>query len=440
MSDSSLVLDEALALVDEKRLADVACQLVNVPSPTGEEAELARTIVRILDQFGVPSREQRVEGSQSNALGVLEGKGSPGLSPPGRRLLLYAPIDTVTSNDPAEDLPWIGPEFLPEMKASGRIGDGVVYGLGAHNPKGHAACIVEAARCLKVAEVKLKSDLILGFGAGGMPTNARDNVKGAGGHGIGCEKMLKLLDGEGLTPDTAVIAKSGWAVSWEEVGFHWFEVSVHGLHNYVGSRHLMPYENPILDAARLMARMDDWLRDWPERHRSGLVAPQGVISFVEAGWERMPAFTPALCRFRVDLRLSPRTDPEAAEREFTGMLAGLSEELGIRTSCKRLITILGTSTPRDADIVRVATRAWEALEGRKHEAIKNTSGATDANILRGHGIPTARVGMPKVNLPGVDFQLGMNAVAVADMAKLAKLLIRVALDTCMAMEEKGSNG
>jgi hypothetical protein len=60
-----------------------------------------------------------------------------------------------------------------------------------------------------------------------------------------------------------------------------------------------------------------------------------------------------------------------------------------------------------------------------------TSGATDANILRNRGIPTVRIGMPKVSgtpFP-VDFAMGMNAVDIRDAEMLTRHLVGVAVDT-----------
>ena len=419
----------AVAEIDEGSLADTLCRLIDTASPTGEEGPLAREILQVCDELGIDSEELALDDRQSSALGRMGGAAAS--SPKNARgLMLYAPIDTVTSNSAAEDLPWVGPEFVDELKARSRVSEGIVYGLGAHNPKGHGACILEAARALKASGIELAAPLLLGFGAGGMPTNARPGMRADSGHGAGCAHMLEFLDRRGEKPASAVIAKSGWSVSWEEVGFHWFEVRVKGLHNYAGSRHLMPYENPILDAARLMQKLDDWLQRWPQRHRSGLVAPQGVISFIESGWERMPAFTPALCRFRVDLRLSPRTDPDEAEREFAEALELFSQELSIQTSYQRLVTIPGTSTAQDAQVIRHCIQAWETVEGTEHQPFTGMSGGTDANILRAQGVETARIGMPKAPLENMDFQLGMNAVAVADMVKLTKVLIQVAIASC----------
>ena len=72
------------------------------------------------------------------------------------------------------------------------------------------------------------------------------------------------------------------------------------------------------------------------------------------------------------------------------------------------------------------------MTGSVHQVTVGTSGATDANILRNRGIPTARVGMPKVvDAPfDVDFEMGMNAVDVHAMVELTRVLAFVAVDTC----------
>ena len=414
--------DRARELVSRDSLVSILSKLVDVVSPTGEEGPLARQIVALLDNFDLSGEEQIIDDQQSNALGQIKGIEAS----KGTTLLLYAPIDTLSSSSAEEDLPWLGPELTLEMKAESHSDGRFVSGLGAHNPKGHAACIIEAARVLRASGAALKGDLILGFGAGGMPTNARAGTRQGSGHGAGCEHMLS----NGPRPDCAVIAKSGWSVSWEEVGLIWFEVEVEGIHNYVGSRHLMPYVNPILEAGKLIEKLDGWFLDWAENHRSGLVAPQGVVSFIESGWKRMPAFTPAVCRFRVDLRLSPRTSPERAEQEFSSILAAYSAELNIKTKYKRLVAIPGTSTDPQAAVIAKAIESWEAIEQKKHQSVAGMSGATDANILRGQGVPTARIGLPKADLPDIDFQQGMNRVSVDDLYQLTLLLVDMVPRIC----------
>jgi hypothetical protein len=96
-----------------------------------------------------------------------------------------------------------------------------------------------------------------------------------------------------------------------------------------------------------------------------------------------------------------------------------------------VLAIPGTSSDPGVWPCRSAIAAWEALEGREHEVILGNSGATDANILRSRGIPTVRVGMPKVSDTPfeMDFAMGMNTVDVQEMERLTRLLVRVAVDT-----------
>ena len=100
--------------------------------------------------------------------------------------------------------------------------------------------------------------------------------------------------------------------------------------------------------------------------------------------------------------------------------------MGANATVTRTVVVPGTCTDPSEPIVRAAIEAWEAETGRPHQPIRALSGATDANILRASGVPTARVGLPKIAAPGVDvdFQFGMNAVAPEDQVALTCLLIR----------------
>jgi acetylornithine deacetylase/succinyl-diaminopimelate desuccinylase-like protein len=229
------------------------------------------------------------------------------------------------------------------------------------------------------------------------------------------------------TPDLAVIAKPGWTVSWEEVGLAWVQVRVGGTHTYVGSRHRLPFRDAIVDAAHVIAALDDWFPHYSARHTSGTVAPQAIVGAIEGGWWRMAAVTPAVCRFLVDLRLAPDTSPQEAHSEVAEVLHAIAREREIALEHDLVVAIPGTSTAPDHPLVSAAVEAWEKVAGRPHEVIVGNSGATDANILRAHGVPTVRVGMPKV--PGItDFQLGMNTVDLDEMVRLTRVLVRLAIN------------
>ncbi|MFF1260327.1 M20 family metallopeptidase [Streptomyces sp. NPDC058321] len=414
---------EAWRHVTAERLRELIVGLVGVPSPTGDERPLAEHIAATLSSVGLRATTQAIDARQANAWARLEGDGS------GPDLMLYAPIDTLTVGEESEDVPWIGPELREDMRPWATVYDDLVTGLGASNPKGHAACVMMAAEAIALAGIPLTGDLVAAFGAGGMPTNARPGSDRANtGQGVGCSFLLE----QGVWTDYAVIAKPGWTVSWDEVGLAWFEVTVHGTHTYAGSRHRLPYDNAIARAAAVVRHLEEWFVTYAERHTDGTVAPQGIVSSVRGGWPRMAAVTPAVCTLRVDLRIGPDTTPNQAKREFKSAVEALRDKLpGLDATVEMILAIPGTRTSRESWIFRSAAAGWEAFEGRAHEVIAANSGATDANILRGRGIPTVRVGMPKVaEAPfDIDFARGMNTVSVAEMERLTRHLIRTAVDT-----------
>lgn len=425
------MVHRAWSRIDADRLRELAVAVTSIPSPTGEERPLAEFLAGEVTRAGAEGLVLTLDDEQADAAGRLRGDGT------GASLMLYAPIDTLTVGTEEEDLPWIGPELRADMRAEARVDGPYVVGLGASNPKGHAVCVLAALEAVASAALELRGDLLVGFGAGGMPTNARPMLTNARpaqgrrhvGHGVGCSYLLE----QGYWPDYAVIAKPGWTVSWEEVGLAWFEVRVAGTHVYVGSRHRLPFRNPVVDAAVVITEVEKWFAEYTARHTEGTVAPQGIVAAVDGGWRRMAAVTPALCRFLVDLRLSPRTSPAEARREFADAMTGIRRRHpDMAIDWDMVVAIPGTATDIDSFIVEAVTESWEAVEGRPHQVITGNSGATDANILRGRGIPTVRVGMPKVADIGdeVDFQRGMNTVDVREMDRLTKLLVRAAVNVC----------
>jgi acetylornithine deacetylase/succinyl-diaminopimelate desuccinylase-like protein len=420
-------VEAACSSVTVDALTDLVSDLASIPSPTGEERPLAEFIVEYARGQGLAARYQPIDAKQGNALAWYGGPGD------GPDLLLYAPIDTLTTGSAEEDCPWVGSEIRPDMEPQARPLRDWVIGLGASNPKGHAACVIAATAAISRAQVPLRGSLLLGLGAGGMPTNKRttDRIdRFNAGQGAGCSFMLE----QGTQADYAIIAKPGWAVDYEEVGLCWFRVDVKGTFSYAGSRHRIAYKNPIVDAALVIRGLEDWFAEYSRANTSGLVCPQGNIGAIEGGWQRTASLSPALCRLLVDLRISPRTTPMDAKRQFQVAMADIvGRNPGLDVDWEMVLAIPGTTTPPDNWIVGSCVRAWENLEERPHKNSQLTSGATDANILRHRGIPTARIGMPKVSDPTgreVDFPMGMNAVDPREMVRLTRLIVRSAIDTC----------
>jgi len=418
-------IDRAWNAIDETQLAELNRLMASIPSPTGEEGQLARAIVDVMNKSGIDAFYQRMEDDQGNAIGRIRGTGD------GADLLLYAPLDSAFSTNTEEECPWIGDRFPAEMTTQAYVRDGDVVGMGAENPKGYAACVVAAAQAIKAAGVPLRGSLLVGLGAGGMPTNRRPLLqKFSAGQGAGCAFMLE----QGIRGDFAIIAKPGWSVAWEEVGLCWFKVIVRGDLNYTGVRHVVKGRNPIVHAAKVIASLEKWFSEYTEKNTSGLVAPQGSINAIQAGWTHKPAFVPAACHFYVDLRISPRVNPIEAKRQFgeaIERIVKINPELCIEW--EMILSVPGSFTDPNNWIIQSCVRAWEFVENKKHQPRTGTSGATDANILRAAGIPTARLGMPRRASANETQRnrFSMDASNIAGMKQLTKCLVYAALDTLM---------
>ena len=410
--------------IDESRLGELNRMMASIASPTGEERQLAQAMVDTMNAYGIKSFYQPMDDTQGNAIGRISGTGQ------GADLMLYAPLDTAFSVSEEEECPWIGDRFPPDMTTNAYMQDGNVIGMGAENPKGYAACVVAAAQAIKAAGVPMKGSLLVGLGAGGMPTNRRPSAKKFNaGQGAGCAFMLE----QGVRPDFAVIAKPGWAVAWEEVGLCWFKVIVRGDLNYTGVRHVVRGRNPIVHAAKVIGLLEPWFAEYTEKNTSGLVAPQGSINAIQAGWTYKPAFVPAACHLFVDLRVSPRVSPVEAKRQFGDAIERIVKtDPTLSLEWEMILSIPGSFTDPNNWIVQSCTRAWEFVENQKHKPRTGTSGATDANILRAAGIPTARLGMPRrqnANEPQRSV-FSMETSNMASMKQLTKCLVYAVIDTC----------
>ena len=417
--------DSAAAKVDGDELLDLTARMVDISSPSGEERELAEFLVDFMDANGLDAHYQPMDADQGNAIARHRGAGT------GPDLMFYAPLDTAFAGDPQEDEPWINLDRRSDQIPRAVVENGIVTGLGAHNPKGHGACAIMAAVALQRAEIPLQGDLLVGLGAGGMPTNHRprdgDNSRRDIGHGSGCAFMLE----QGVRGDFAIIAKPG-PVSWEEVGLCWFRVRVHGALGYAGTRHIVKHRNPIIEAGKVIEGLEAWFPEYTARNSSGTLGPQGSIGCIRAGWPNKPTFIPEACDIYLDLRVSPRTDPVEVKRQFAAALDDIvAANEGLALDWELILAIPGSHTNEDNWIVQSTIRAWQEMTGETFSAGSAGSGATEANILRGWGVPTARIGLPQPPQPLAHAGMfSMGEVHVDSLTRLTKALIAAAVDTC----------
>ncbi len=408
--------------VEEAR--NLLVEMVAINSSTGHEIALVEFLDRWCRDNGLNTKIDRGPGNAGSL--VVELRGIAPLESP--TVLFYAPLDTAESVDLCRDVPWFGSPADLKAWRDVKVNGDEVAGVGAENPKGFALATLMAMAAIKRSGNALRGTLRAALCGSAMPTLGGDATELGLGTGL-----VRLLQ-QGLTADFALSCKPGWTVAHEEVGLIWLRVRLTGRQAYVGFRHKAPYDNPIVRGGRLAAALDQWFVDYAKAETSGLVAPQGVVAAMRAGAPERSAFVGEVCDLYLDVRVSPRRTPIEVARLVERHIADELADLDSRSwSVETVACVPPSETAESSWIIRCARDAWRDLEGRDHEHIYRTSGASDTCTLRTWGIPTARVGMPlrvgKDSWLGPD-GLGLNVVNVRDCARLAELLAVTAVNTC----------
>lgn len=416
--------DAACAKLDAARLGRTLMELVNIPSPTGaERAAIEFAAERMRERSGGRVAIQPINGATANTFCEMRGAGG------GAALMLYAPIDTHLEGDPARDFPWAASAPRADLAARARAEGDLIYGLGAANPKGMVATLIEIAAALRESGAPLTGDLIVAFAGGGMPVNVAE--RGNYGMSDGAYHLLS----RGVAPDFAIIMKPFARVYAEEPGMCWFKITVRGTLGYAGIPRGAPgYRPSIAPAAWLIEQLERWLPEYTARNTAGEIAPEGHVAAVRAGWPEKPAFPSAATEIYLDLRCNPRTSPAAVKAQFAAALGEIrTRRADLDCDWEMIGACPGGMTDPNNWIVQSARRGWELVRGRPHGDPPKLSGQTDGALIRRLGIPCARVGFtapPRKCPPEYREGLGgMGVVGVNDLIECARIILYAAIDT-----------
>ena len=209
-------LRRIIAEVREEEIVAMACDVINIPSPTGEELQMAEYMQTALGQLGLHVTWQEVEEGRANVVGRWTGSGG------GKNLMFNGHMDT--SNTGREDfLTGIG------YKPSAVVKNGFIYGLGIYNMKGALVCYTHAVKALQRAGVKLKGDVIIAAVAGEIEKTQWGDFKGKEyrGYGFGTHYLVN----HGVLPDMCILGEpTDMHVVLEHFGSMWVRISCTGIY------------------------------------------------------------------------------------------------------------------------------------------------------------------------------------------------------------------
>ncbi len=205
----------AAAGVDEAEVVDLLRRLVEVPSVTGAETEVARLSARELRATGCEDVETfEFATGRENAYGALKGSGG------GPTLALLGHLDTVHVQGWSQR--WAGTPA--ESPFGGAIVDGELYGRGAADQKAGVAVAMAAARAVRRAGLRTKGDVVFAF------VGDEEGGEEGSGYSEGIKAVVsRMRSGDIPVPDFAIYTEpTDLRVAVAQIGFFIAEVEIVG--------------------------------------------------------------------------------------------------------------------------------------------------------------------------------------------------------------------
>ena len=422
MAVNKELAQKVLAQIDRDELARLGCDLVNIPSPTGQEKAVAEFILGWFQANGLKAIRQDVEVDRPNAVGILKGDGT------GLSLGFNGHMDTSFTGT-AEDLRMVA-NIEPESELRGSISGEKVRGLGISNMKGGVAAFMMAGKALKLSGIKLRGDIVLAAVVGEISRTPIGpwQTKEYRGEGAGTRHLLT----HGMHTDYAVVADgSDLNIVWTQTGVVQIKITTFGKAEAAwGSKrstHPMVKLNAIVKMTKIIQALEQWGERFEEKYiynsPTGPIFPKVNIGAIEGGAPYRPNYFPGVCSIYVDVRIPPQVRPVTVQHEVEKTLGAP----GIDYEMEAYKSLLGHEGKGVEPLVQSLEEIHQFLfsEKLRPEAADRASIWTDTNVYNELGIPAVKIG-PR----GKRIGPRNEEIQIDDMVKAAKIYALVALDIC----------
>lgn len=343
--------DAVLQALDEQisaEIVEVASDLVNIPSPTGEEQKVGEYLGARFLKLGMSVSMQEVESGRNNMIAHLNPDS------PGPSIMFNGHMDTSTSGRERPDLP-VG--LLPRAV----IEDGWLYGLGASNMKAAFSAYYGAIRLIQAAGIDLAGRVTVSGVVGEIEKAPVTHYQGAFFRGGGCGANYGVQ--HGLMADVVVIGEpTGMRIQNAASSYMFCRIGARGIAQHTWSR-----ERGV-DALDKGMFILNALRAWePEFERLVAGAKIGgrlTVGAIEGGFPYKPSIAPApMCDIFLDLRFPPNhTMVEIAALVRRKLVALAAENPGLDPTFEVFLCRNGFVLPPEDEFFQAVVEA-HALAG-----------------------------------------------------------------------------
>lgn len=419
--DQALV-KKAIDEIDRKRLVDLVVQLVNVPSPTGFEGDMAREFHAVLQGAGFRSSLQPIGDERYNAIGLWEGAGG------GKTLMFNGHLDT---------------SFGPEQAHRGLgyrcegnvVDDEWIYGMGTFNMKSALATYTVACESIRAAGIEIAGNVVIAGVAGEIEKAPVNEFEGRMYQGYGPGTKYAIT--HGAVADYCILGEpTNMMVIPRHCGTSWFKITVPGMLIHTAWSEYQ--QNSVSNSSLILDALNDWIPGYMKRNEFGGTQPKVNIAAIEGGWPWRGARTPEACSIYMDVRTPPDVLPIEVYREVRELIRGLEKEHASLegTTVDIYVSAPGTSIPDDHELIQMIVAAHTEQLGKPPE-FGNEIWYSDAAHMNRYGIVTVNYGSAgRIRSGGGGFDTHQGeAVHIGDMLDIIKVYIECIL-TCCGVAEK----
>ena len=373
-----MTAEKLLGLIDRKLVIDLASEMIETPSPTGEEGDMARLLVRAFDEVGCNTTLQNIYDDRHNAIGRIPGSAN------GPVVLMSGHMDTSASgNEP----------FLAGRGWKNRavLDGGRIWGNGICNMKHAFVSYIAGIDALRRAGIKLKGDLIVAGTAGEIELAPVDEFQGQSydSYGVGLRFMLVhgvAADFHFLGEPTAQVPSVG------TMGSVWAKITTYGefSHTAWSDKHL----NAIDEMTLLWEGIGEWIPGYREDNIYMGVWPQVNRGAIRGGRPWRASRTAHSCSAYVDMRFPPTRYPIDVQREFTAAVheAARLKNVRLPVDVEYYISRGGTSIAEDHLVIQSIVDAHREVTGKHVPAAFCPPYCADAIDANRFGVPTCIYG------------------------------------------------
>jgi acetylornithine deacetylase len=355
-------MEDILKYLDLEGTVKLCQQLVRIPSPVGNEKNIALHLAGVLRKTGLDEVEL-IEGEKDRPNVLARYKGTGG----GRSLLFYGHID---SESPGVREEWTMDPYGGEIK------DGKIYGRASKDMRAGISSFIKAAEAVIRRGVRPKGDLILAFCV---------DEEVAGPNGIGY-----LVKNGHVKADAAIYGETYHLgdIMRADSGFLWLKITSIGVPAHC---QLKTDEKKSVNAVEKMAKLILKLSEVrlpfkPHPLFKGMYPGITAGTTIYTRENQLINAVPDRCTATFDVRLLPGMDTDEVFGIIQKTAGDLELEDGEAKFAIEEISRRGpTEIPENHPIIQTISRNFEKVTGRKARVVGHEM-TSDEFFLRNAGI------------------------------------------------------